>query len=185
MKNFIKTLSIFCITISLISCNTDDDSGSETTGDLVGDYEMVSFSYEGTTTTTLEGQSAEADFSGIGQNIDYTIEFTENPNEFATAGSYDIELSTTVAGQTTTMVQPINDASSNGTYTRTGNTLTLEGTLLSTGNTIGGNATAGEATISELTDTTLILVQETSQEQTINGATISISLTAESVFTRI
>jgi hypothetical protein len=45
--------------------------------------------------------------------------------------------------------------------------------------------TNNEATITELTDTTLRFVQETTQEQTQDGITISITLTAESVFTRI
>ena len=186
MNNLFKTLFILFISISFAACSTDDDSGSsDTSGNLVGSWEMVSFDYDGSTSTAIAGQTTEAEFTGVGQNLDYVIEFSENPNEFNGEGSYDIELTTTALGQTSTVVQPINDASSSGTYTLNGNTISFEGILHSTGNTIGGDMTNNEATITELTDTTLRFVQETTQEQTQDGITISITLTAESVFTRI
>lgn len=131
MNNLFKTLFILIISISFVACSTDDDSGSNnTSGHLVGSWEMVSFDYDGNTTTTISGQTTEADFIGVGQNLDYIIEFSDNPNEFSSVGSYDIELTTTVSGQTSTTLQPINDASSSGTYTLDGNTITFEGALL-------------------------------------------------------
>lgn len=141
----------------------------------VGKWEMVSFDYDGSTKTVVSSQSTQAEFIGVGHNLDYIIQFYKNPNEYSGIRSYDIELTTTVLGQRSTMQQPINNASSNGTYIIDGSTITFEGTVLSTGNTIVGDQLDNEATIAELTDTTLRLVQETTQEHTLDGLTIRIT----------
>lgn len=186
MNKLLKSLLILVISFSFATCSTDDDSGSDTSGTLVGTWEMVSFDYSGSTTTEFQGQTIISDFDGVGQNLDYTLAFTENPNEFEGQGSYDIELTSTIAGESTTQVQSIEDTNSTGTYTRAGNTITFEGTLVSVGDMVpvapqGNN----EATISELTNTTLRITQETTQEQMVSGASVSFTLTSEIVFNRL
>lgn len=187
MNKFFRPILVLCTVLALASCSTDDNGGSsDTSGDIVGTWEMVTFDYEGTSTTEFDGETFTADFVGVGQNIDYTIEFTENPNEFSGQGSYDIELSTTIAGQTTTQVESINDTTSTGSYEISGNTITFDGVLVSAGSmapTMGTEGSVG--TISELTDSTLVLTQEATEMQSVNGATISITIVSETVFTRL
>ena len=91
-------------------------------------------------------------------------------------------------GETQSFTESIDNFSSEGTWERDGNTLITDGAFVELdGSTdilgdMGMNMS--EATILELTDTTLRLGQEDSQEVTQDGITVSFSFTSEIVFTR-
>lgn len=145
----------------------------------------MSFDYEGTTTVMADGLTIATQFVGVAQNIAYTLEFSENPNEFVSDGTYDIELTSTLLDQTSAQTVELGDLSGSGTYTLDGTTLSVTGDLVSvqTGGVLG-EETTGDITISQLTDTTLILTQETIQEQTVGAQSFTVTLSSEIVFTR-
>jgi hypothetical protein len=184
MKKILFTLAIGLAT--LMSCESDlvnrppapdgtlDDTVGETTGDLVGSWRMISLNYEGTSVTSVQGTDFTADFVGVGSDYNYEIEFTEAPNNFSSTGTYDIELTTTIAGQTTVNNEDDLDASSNGSWDKNANVLTLT-----------NNSQTNDADIQILSDTTLkfTVTEETSiSEQGVNAET---SVTTVSIFERL
>jgi hypothetical protein len=178
-------MALFIVT-SFVSCNSDDDN-SDTSADLVGTWNITAFDYQGQTATEFLGESIVASFDGVGENFDSSIVFTENPNEYTSSGSYDVVLTTNVAGMEDTTTTPIDDFESEGTWSRNGDTLSFDGDLLEVESTIpviGMDEIMNDATILELTDTTLRLSQNVSQDITQEGITISITLTSEIVLTR-
>ncbi len=101
-------------------------------------------------------------------------------------GSYDIELTTTSLGMTIIGVVPLEDILTSGAYSTDDNTITFVGVLFSiSGGFPDGDQTVSTATITELSDTALILAQEYTEEQIANGATTSFTINSEIVFTRI
>lgn len=188
MNKLFKHFLILCVAVSFAACSTDDDNSNnnDTSGELVGTWDLISLDYNGNTFTSMDGQGFNIDFVGFAENIDYSLTFTENPNEFLAGGSYDINASSTFEGQTTTINESFDGVSSEGTWEQNGNILTVEGTLVDAGTTLPVNMDIETAptVISELTDTTLVLTQEINQEQTANGVTITISVFAETTYTR-
>jgi len=160
--------------MTIVSCSNDDDAGPTTNGDLVGTWVGQTIDYSGTTVTSFEGQEIVADFVGEGYDVDYTVTFTENPNEATSDGSYSLELTTTIAGQTTTENQENIQFLETSAWSRSGNELTLT--------TADGESTTG--TIQELTATTLVLAIETVEETTEQGFEITATVNAVSTFTR-
>ncbi|MEQ8623508.1 MAG: lipocalin family protein [Vicingaceae bacterium] len=96
-----------------------------TTSVLVGDWEMISLDYAGTTSEVVAGQTLTTSFSGVGRDFTYQITFTDNPKTYAATGGYTVDLTTTFSGQTFTQPTAIPDASSSGTWNLVGNTLTI------------------------------------------------------------
>lgn len=190
MKKNITQLLILCVAILFASCSSDDENSNENdiTGDLVGTWGIVSLEYSGITTTKIDGDDLIINFDGIAKNIDYTIKFSENPNEFEAEGSYDIELTTTFFGITDTQTIPVDDGSGTGTYSlgSNGDTITIDGALVNIED--GMTMTSGMenvSTITELTDTSLIITQESNQVMVENGITSSASTNSQIVFTRL
>lgn len=197
MKNIFKFLLILLITASFVSCSDEDsdmnddtnvvetetEEAGETSSELIGTWEMISFEFEGTSSTGSLGLTFVIDFEGVGQNIDYTIEITED--EFIASGSYDVELTTTAFGQTMTIVESLGDVSGNSTYTREGNTLFSDGSFVSIGDNAPIMSMVGEATITELTETTLRLIQEDTQEIENDGVTSTVTISVETVLNRL
>jgi len=196
MKIVGKFLTVLFVAVLFINCSSDDsndnDDNTTTTGDvsaeLIGTWIMQSFEYQGETSTDIQGIPLEVDFDGEAFNIDASLVFTDSPNEFTSSGSYDIELSSTIAGETQTQTESIEDFESQGTWSRDDNTLTFDGSLIDAGTgavVVGGmDFDMSEATILELTDTTLRLGQDMSEEFTQDGQTVSFSFTSEIVLTR-
>ena len=165
MKTKFKLVLFVAFGLTLFnSCTSDNDDSSSTDGNLLGTWEMVEFNYSGDTTTEFQGQSFSTDYVGMGSNFDNTIlVITENPNEMAFSGSYDINLDFTFQGQTQSQTSSIEDAQSVSTWSRSGNTLTIEGEIVSVEGTELDEVGSQEYTIQELTDTTLILVSSITQ----------------------
>jgi len=189
MKIVGKFLTVLFVAVLLGSCSTDDNGGSgETSADLIGTWIMQSFEYQGETSTDVMGIPFDIDFDGEAFNIDASLVFTDSPNQFTSSGSYDIELSSSFEGETQTQTESIEDFESQGTWSRNGDTLTFDGSLIDAGTgavVVGGmDFDMSEATILELTGTTLRLGQDMSEEITQDGQTVSFSFTSEIVFSR-
>lgn len=185
-----KTIGKLCVALlfitSLVACSSDDDGNNDTSASLVGTWSITAFDYEGATSFDFLGEPISTSFTGVGQNFDYDITFTENPNEYTAEGSYDIVLDFTVEGMTETETTSIENVESEGTWERNGNMLLLDGSIIDIDVDIPVAETMdmGEVTILELTETTLRLGQVVSEEVTEEGITVSVSLSTETVLTR-
>lgn len=186
MKHLFKITLLSFALVFFASCE-DDDSSNDTSADLVGTWSMTSLDYDGTSSTTFQGTTTSIDFIGEGTNIDYTLTFDENPNNFDASGSYDIELTTDFMGQTTTQTESVEDANSTGTWSRDGNTLSFDGVLVSLGDMapMTGDTENNDITISELTATTLVLTQDVMQVESQDGFEVEVTLSTEIVFSRL
>jgi len=172
MKKF-ALLFILTLSFSLTSCSDDDNNSSNTSGELVGTWMGTAIDYSGTTETTVQGITIDADFVGEAYDIDYSLTFSENPNNVEADGSYSIELETTVNGQTTT--QDVEDLEflNDGTWSRDGNDLTIT-----------DDGQSSTARIVELTDTTLRISISQVDDLSDDGFTIISTTDVVATYTR-
>lgn len=170
-----KLLYIFALTsILFVSCSkNNDDDNNDTSSDLLGTWTATSVNYTGTSVTTVQGNSIESTYVGTGYDIDFTVTFTENPNQMTSAGDYSVELSTTFAGQTITQNVENLAFSEVGAWTREGDQLTVT----------SSNGT-GTCTITTLTSTEFAYVYESTETITENGATTTTDIVMNVTYTR-
>jgi len=158
-------LILFTAFISLtISCSKDDDNPAQPTnnGEIVGVWRGTAVDYTGNTTTSGQGQTITADYVGEAYDIDYTLTFAENPQEVTSDGSYSIELTTTIYGQSTTQNVEGLEFLSSGDWTMNGNTLSI---------TVDNET--DDAEIIELTDNRLVLKAVETQTSSQGGFTVT------------
>lgn len=149
----IKILFIALLATSIVSCESDDDAAADTSASILGIWNGVDVDYSGTTTTNADGfPPIEADFIGETTDVDFTLDFTEDPNEVTSDGSYTIELTTTILGETTTDTQNI-EFLQDGTWSRSGDILTIT-----------SEGVSQDYTIEELTESTLIFSAQVEEE---------------------
>lgn len=176
MKIF-KLFFLSVLVSTMVACSSDDDNNDDqdqdTTAELLGNWVGTEINYTGSQVIESQGIEIEADFVGLGYDIDYSFTFTENPDELTAAGSYSIELTTTVLGQSTT--QNVEDLGfdNTGAWSRDGNEISLL-----------YNGESNTATIIELTETTLVLniTEETIEEE--SGTTLTMTIDSVFTFTR-
>lgn len=161
-----KIFKLFLFTAFLtltISCSKDDDNPTITNnGEIVGVWKGTTVDYTGNQTISGQGQNTTATYVGEAYDVDYTLTFTENPQKVISDGSYSIELTTTVNGQTTTQNVEGLEFLSSGDWTINGNTLSI---------TVDNET--DDASILELTENTLVLKAVESQTMSQGGFTIS------------
>lgn len=106
-----KNLSILLFTFLFVfaSCSSDDDSNSQIdlTVDLTGSWELTSLEYEGESTIEVENQTLTISFDGFGKDFDAQVNFTEDPNELTSTGSYTLVLTTNFMGESITQEELI------------------------------------------------------------------------------
>jgi|GEM_PF-1366347 len=182
----IKLLVVVLLAIPLFyGCSSDDDPGSD--GSLLGDWRMTSMDYDGEIETDFQGIPITTRFEGVGKNLDIVMTFTESPNEFVASGSYDLELTFSGLGQTETETTSIEDFESGGTWSLSGEKLTLDGSLFALSfddEPVADNGGLGEVTIEELTQTTLRLSMKATEEFTQDGTDASATIMSTIVFTK-
>jgi len=188
MKNQFRLIVVLVLSVFVFSCSSDDDSssegGGETGGELLGSWRMVAFDYEGESSTEFEGTNFTTTFVGVGENIDATVEITEDPNEMITMGSYDITVTYSFAGQTESQTFPVEDVSGLSTWERNGDILTIEGEFVESSLEDFGEIAAQDYTIEELTDTTLVLVGSQEFSSTESGVLVESNITTQLVLSR-
>ncbi|MBG43755.1 MAG: hypothetical protein CL530_07280 [Aequorivita sp.] len=168
-------LILFTAFISLtISCSKDDDNPApENNGNIIGVWKGTTVNYTGSTTTTAQGQSITADYVGEAYDVDYTLTFTENPKKVVSDGSYSIELTTTVNGQSTTQNVENLELLSSGDWSINGNTLSI---------TVDNET--DDATIVELTNNNLVLNVVETETNTGSGFTVTSTTDVTLSFTK-
>lgn len=106
--------------VALFSCSKDGDS-AKPSKTIAGKWRMTSFTYTGTSTATVDGQSFTTPFSGVGKDIDVSMTFAEDPNTFTIKGGYTIAITMDAGGQQVTQDVPINGFAGSGTWKKDGN----------------------------------------------------------------
>lgn len=186
-----KLFLVFLLAIA-VSCGDDDnetmtpvnddtpdemdgssDTMNDNTASIIGMWEVTSIDASGTSTAEIAGQTIVTDFVGEGMDLNYTVTFTEMPNEVAAEGDYNIELTTTIAGQSITETIP-------GILFIDSGNWEIEGDQI----TINSNDMESTATITTLTDTTLVIEITDSefvieQQGVETTATVSASVSLE------
>ncbi|SFZ94253.1 hypothetical protein SAMN05428642_10427 [Flaviramulus basaltis] len=166
MKKF--TILFLSLSISLFSCSNDSDNNIS--ADIVGTWIGVDVNYTGSTTTKFQGENVTANFIGEAYDVDYTLTFLENPNTFVSDGSYNIELTTTIDGQTQVDNSENLEFLSGGSWIKVGNQLSV----VEDGETI-------ILTIKELTETSMTLtaveVEEIIDQGIAFSSTVNIVVT--------
>lgn len=173
LKTF-KLLLIAFLAVSITSCSSDDD-GADTSASILGVWIGQDVDYSGTSTTTIEGlPPVTADFVGETTESDFTLTFTEDPNELVSEGSYTVELTFTIAGETQTQTQTLNFLE-DGTWSRSGDTLTVT-----------ADGVTQDYQIVELTESTLRLSAATTTTETepTTGASVEVTINLEAILTR-
>ena len=105
--------------------------------------------------------------------MDYTLTFTENPKKVVSDGSYSIELTTTVNGQSTTQNVENLELLSSGDWSINGNTLSI---------TVDNET--DDATIVELTNNNLVLNVVETETNTGSGFTVTSTTDVTLSFTK-
>lgn len=170
MKKF--SLLFIVLTFILTSCSTDDSS-SIISGDIVGTWIGSSIDYSGDTTTTVDGVTIVADFVGEAYDMDYTVTFSENPNEVVSEGSYSLKLTYTALGQTS--VENLE------------NIEFLEGGTWEQNNAILILTAEGESAnyvIEELTENKLVISVSVDEDLSEQGISVMTSIEAKMTFYR-
>ncbi|GAA3627608.1 lipocalin family protein [Flavivirga jejuensis] len=158
-----KKLNILFIALTLIltACSSDDAASPEITESIVGTWKGVSVDYSGTTVTSVEGETINADYLGEAYDVNYSLTFTEDPNNLTSTGTFSVKLTTTVLGQTTTEnienLKPTGD----GTWEITDNEL-----IITTDNE------EGIMRIMKLTDSELVLAVTEETDLSIGGNSV-------------
>jgi hypothetical protein len=163
---------LLSLAVIFLSCSEDEDPIPTSEG-MVGHWAITALDYKGTTTTTAQGVSIKADFTGTGKDMDLITTFNSNPNTVTSEGSYTIVLKTTSMGQSTTDEYEMDETVTDGTWTLNGKTLTVTSDF--------GPQTA---TILEQTSTILKLKAEVSENQSDQGITVSSKIEAIYTFTK-
>lgn len=134
-KKILLPLTFCFLAFSISSCSDSDDDPTPapaapiaqkiTPSILVGDWEMVSLNYGGTSTSVNNGQTSTISFNAVGRDFTYQITFTDNPKTFVANGGYTVDLTSILNGQKDTQTATIPNAASSGTWNLVGNTLTI------------------------------------------------------------
>jgi hypothetical protein len=167
----ITKLLLLSVAVILFSC--EDDEFKATSQGMIGSWAISSVEYKGTTTTSAQGASVKADFSGTGKDMNLTSTFTASPNTVVSQGSYTIVLKTTMLGQTTTEEYPVEEIFSDGTWTLDGNTLSITD--------VYGTE---KATIIDQSATSLKMRLEVTESETQQGITVATNVQATYTFTK-
>lgn len=171
--NIKKILLLLVTSILLVNCGSDDDS-IQITGDIAGIWNAVSVDYTGTTVTEASGVSITADYVGEGYDVDFTLTISEDPNVIEGEGEYSIELTTTVQGQTFTQFEEdLELLDDPGSWTMSGDTLTMI-----------ADGVATDFTITELTESSLIIEATEEEDFSQSGTSITTTINIVLVFTR-
>lgn len=173
MKIF-KTFLLVAFVSLTVSCSKDDDNPTPVnSGEIVGVWRGTTVDYSGTTQTSGQGQNFTADFVGEAYDVDYTLTFSENPNKVVSNGSYSIELTTTINGQSTTQNIEGLEFLSTGDWSIDGNTLTV---------TVDGET--DDITIEQLTHDTMVLKGQEIQTMSQGGMTVTSTTNIILTFTK-
>lgn len=110
----------------LVSCGDDDNMGGS--NELIGTWKATSNTADATTTTTFGDMTVVSTTAINCTELDFTLVF--DSNTYISSGSYVQNSTITIDGSSTNFTTPVNETGTTGTYSVSGNQLTLDGTLI-------------------------------------------------------
>jgi len=124
MKNLLFLLTA-ALTLTLFSCGKDDPQG-DPQGDpqdpveeiplIQGNWNLASISYAGNETVSSEGtEDAVTFFVGEGRDLDLVLSFNAD-DTYASAGSYVMDVTSTINGFSQTLEESFTDFLGSGVY---------------------------------------------------------------------
>ncbi|MFN0013054.1 MAG: lipocalin family protein [Saprospiraceae bacterium] len=163
MKTVAKILSLSIIVL-LTSCKKDEIPNFNQ-ADAVGTWDLAAVSCnDGMSTTTVPGiPPVSATFTVSGKNYNSTVTFNAD-GTYSSQGSYTAVITTVTQGQTDTQEEDTGFFEGMGTWSLSGNTMTVtEGTKTST------------TTVEELTSTKMVMavkINETVSDPVLGFSTV-------------
>ena len=178
-------LSHFLIAFSLLlmfAC-TKDETGNNSES-IKGTWKVESVEIIGNNKVNSAGIEVETSFNLSGENLDYSLTFEET--KFKTEGSYNFVGNVKIGEQEIPQNQSFSDVMGNGTYSVSGDSLTVTGSFFSfdvNGVDMSGlEASSQTVFIEKLTDTELILSSEQNITQNVSGVSAIQELNSRSVW---
>lgn len=127
-RTLTQVVLLFMISTAIFSCDETNNEPLDTSGDLIGDWELVDYTSNGSTSAMIQGSNFTTAFTGKASNMDYIVTFSENPNKVTTEnGSFDYEVMISVNGQNDTQTTSISNIDSEANWTKNGNILSFTG----------------------------------------------------------
>lgn len=194
MKKLGYLLSLF-ILLSAFTCEDEpidsniNPNANNNSNELVGQWRALEFSGTSHIESEIMGISINQDMEFEGANMDYIL--TLDGSNFSAEGDYDVVSTTTMDGQTFgPSTQSMTNVTGGGTYTTSGNTITLDGALYEFDMMDGvDTASSGPQTAnySLSANGQILTIVQDSDEQNINQAGMSVSIvtSGSSVWERI
>jgi len=171
-----KLFTVVCFIILVTSCTSDDMTALDTraqASDLVGTWNLIEESQEGTGKVTLQGIPVTGTITSMGKDFDATITFTENPNILMAAGSYTEVITASFATINRTEEIPVvlNNELSQGAWSLN------EGVI-----TLSGGSEIQDVNIIELTSTRLKIEIPIKRDVVIEGSNVEVDTTIKMTF---
>ena len=182
----IKYLFVLFTFVALVSCSEENDNPSEEQSIIVGEWNLEEVNYSGTSTASQGGYTTSASYIGEYYDIDSRL-ILNSDNTYRTEGSYMVELTTIVAGQTSIQNLPFSDVEVTGTYRIDNDKLILGSNNESQQPQQPGNlnmAAITEGTIVELTANRLVVAFDQDISSEMEGAEVNISIEGLQVYSR-
>ena len=163
MKNIKLLFYAFSILFILSSCkNNDDENPTINIDNIVGNWKIVDFNGNSTSTITTQGVDSIITEVQEGHSYNAFIEISENPKEFLSTGSFTNNITSTNQDQIIEQNFDVPAIGINGTWR-------IDGKLFVTTNQ--GQTKSDTHTILELSTNTLIIRTKIEEEITKNGVT--------------
>lgn len=166
-----KLIFLFVFSAFLFGCESSDNDLPEVS--IVGTWTGTAIDFTGTAQTEVQGIPVRVNLVGEGYDLNFTYTLTENPNTATSEGSYSMEVTARVLGQSQTEIRENIPADFSGPWSQNGDTLTL---------TVEGEEVI--ANITELTETTLILEFNVERTEMMNGVEVTSNILMTVSFSR-
>jgi hypothetical protein len=164
---FLNSLILLALLGVFFSCGDDDEM--TTTDSFVGQWNLISLDYSGTSTTIdPDGESISIDFDGAAREIMTTVIFNAD-GTYTSQGSYIIDLTTDFYGYMQTTSVPFEGFVGNGTWELNGTTLTTTDTQTQDTATLTVNNLSDSSWDTNLTVTQNSMQQGFTIIQEVNG----------------
>lgn len=167
---------------------TDTTGGTANSGDLIGEWTLVSFDVDMTSQVVTPQMTVETNIIIESTDVDYNIIF--NASDFTASGSYSYDTDISTNGQSFSDSYVMENVSGSGVYTVDGNQLTANGQFFEfTFDGVDDSMfNTDEQTVTfEITDNgnTLTFYQDDTQVDNSTGFETTISTVATSVWQRV
>ncbi|MGQ3678324.1 MULTISPECIES: hypothetical protein [Tenacibaculum] len=160
-----KILFVFSISFLLFSCSDSNDLVEISNDDLVGKWNLIELTSNVTNKFSYQGNTVKSTTSIYGKNYNFSMTFSDNPNEYSTEGSLTIVTETNTNGEVET--QEIESGSimdlESGEWEIKGNKLITK-----------NNDVSSEIIIDSYTENKLVLKQKINETQTVQGVGVEI-----------